>query len=256
MSPLLALAMALALAVPAGAETRSPPPAASAKPAAAAARPDLRADIARKLEVAVEDVRPSAIGGLYEVANGADVGYVTTDGKYYVDGDIYEFDSRRNVTEARREGARVALLAGIPDSQAIVFSPSNPKYTLTVFTDVDCGYCRKLHSQIGELNKQGIKVRYLLYPRGGPGSESWRKAEAVWCSANRAEALTRAKRGEDVKSAACATPVAKHFELGHQIGLEGTPAMVTARGQMIGGYLPADRLVEHLKALQLAGAGG
>jgi thiol:disulfide interchange protein DsbC len=93
-------------------------------------------------------------------------------------------------------------------------------------------------------------VRYLLYPRSGPGSESWKKAEAVWCSPDRGDALTRAKRGETVTAKPCATPVARQYELGKQIGLRGTPALVTSDGQMIAGYMPADQLVAHLEELQ------
>ncbi|MBP6514149.1 MAG: DsbC family protein [Steroidobacteraceae bacterium] len=222
--------------------------AAQAQPAAAK-KPDVRAEIARKLEVKPENVRPSAIPGLFEVADGTDIGYVSADGKYYLNGDVFDLDSRQNLTETRRESARAALIAAVPDSQAIVFSPANPKYTLTVFTDVDCGYCRKLHSEIAEINKRGIKVRYLLYPRPGPGSDSWRKAEAVWCSPNRSEALTRSKQGADVPFTPCATPIARHYKLGQEVGLRGTPALVTTKGQMIGGYMPADRLAEHVKEL-------
>lgn len=245
---LAALVLAVVFAGSAGAA--APQPAAPA-----AAGKDVRAEIAKKLDVRTDDVHPSAIPGLFEVANGTDIGYVTADGRYYFDGDIFEFDSRRNLTEARRQSERVAMLANVPDSQAIVFSPPNPKYTLTVFTDVDCQYCRKLHSEIAEINRQGIKIRYLLYPRAGPGSDSWRKAEAVWCSTNRADALTRAKRGEEIKSAACATPVANQYKLGHEVGLRGTPTMVTGRGQLIGGYMPPAELAEHLKELEADGTG-
>ena len=102
-------------------------------------------------------------------------------------------ETRDNLTEAQRTQARVALINAVPESQMVIFSPKNPQYTITVFTDVDCGYCRKLHSQIAEFNKLGVRVRYMFYPRTGPNTESWRKAEVVWCSANRNEALTRAK---------------------------------------------------------------
>jgi thiol:disulfide interchange protein DsbC len=202
----------------------------------------------------LEDLRLSPIPGIFEFAQGADVSYLTADGKYFIDGNIYDMDSRENLTEALRTHARVALLAAVPESQMIIFSPSNPRYTITVFTDVDCAYCRKLHSQIGELNNLGVRVRYVFFPRTGPGSESWHKAEAVWCSANRNEALTRAKAGGalDMSKTCGETPVAREYALGQSIGVQGTPAIFTANGNLIAGYLPPQELVQQIKDFQLA----
>ena len=130
----------------------------------------------------------------------------------------------------------------------VVFSPKNPKYTITVFTDIDCGYCRRLHSQIAEYNRLGIRVRYLFYPRTGPDTESWHKAEAVWCSANRNEALTRAKNGEEIKAPKCATDVvARDWDLGQKLHVEGTPAIVLSTGEMLPGYSPPAELAHYLK---------
>ena len=145
--------------------------------------------------------------------------------------------------------ARLALINAVPESQMVIFSPRNPQYTITVFTDLDCQYCRKLHSQIAEINKLGIRVRYMFYPRTGPNTDSWRKAEAVWCSADRNEALTRAKAGAAVDtSKTCGpTPVAREYALGQSIGVQGTPTIVTETGDSINGYLPPQELVKELK---------
>ena len=131
----------------------------------------------------------------------------------------------------------------------LVFGPKDPKYTVTVFTDVDCGYCRKLHSQIAEYNRLGIRVRYLFWPRSGPDTESWTKAEQVWCSANRGEALTRAKRGETLNAPTNCSglPVAREYELGKEIGIRGTPAIVLGSGEMLPGYLPPAQLLQQLR---------
>ena len=237
---LLVLLPAAALALAASA---APPP-----PPAPAAKGDARAEIARRLDVKVEDVQPSPIQGLYEVRSGADVGYVSTDGRFYVDGDIFDMQSKDNLTESRREKGRLELLARVADADAIVFSPKGTvRHSLTVFTDVDCAYCRRLHQEIDELNRLGIRVRYLMYPRSGPDTESWRKAESVWCSADRRDALTRAKRGEAVKSVKCATPVAAQFALGHELGIHGTPGIFTDRGEYLAGYLPAAQLAQYLE---------
>ena len=179
---------------------------------------------------------------------------MTADGKYYIDGNLYDMKSRVNLTEELRTHARVALINAVPESQMVIFSPANPKYTLTVFTDVDCQYCRRLHSQIAELNRLGIRVRYMFFPRSGPGTESWRKAEVVWCSANRNEALTRAKTGAplDMNKTCTPTPVAREYELGESLGVRGTPAMFSEYGDYINGYIPPQELVQQLKEMQMA----
>ncbi|MGE0581986.1 MAG: DsbC family protein [Steroidobacteraceae bacterium] len=217
--------------------------------AASAVQADTRADIAKKFPGATaDDVRPAPIPGLFELRRGGDIVYVTPDARYAVTGDLYDLGSNSNLSEARRRGLRQELLAAVPDSQTLVFSPQDPKYTISVFTDVDCAYCRKLHSQIAEYNRLGVRVRYLFFPRTGPDTESWHKAESVWCAADRKDALTRAKRGETVKSKPCgATPVAKQFQLGEDLGIQGTPAIVLANGELLPGYVPPAILVDHLK---------
>jgi len=202
----------------------------------------------------LEDLRPSPIPGLYEFVHGAEVSYLTADAKYFIDGNLYDLDTRENLTEDLRTHARIAMIAAVPESQMVIFSPPNPRYTVTVFTDVDCAYCRKLHSQIDELNKLGVRVRYVFFPRTGPNTESWRKAEAVWCSPNRNEALTRAKAGAtlDLTKTCGQTPVAREYALGEAIGVQGTPAIVAENGEIVGGYLPPQELVQKLKAVQLA----
>jgi thiol:disulfide interchange protein DsbC len=182
------------------------------------------------------------------------VSYLTADGKYFLDGNVYDMSTRENLTEAIRAHARLAMINAVPESQMVIFSPKNPQYTVTVFTDVDCQYCRKLHSEMAELNKLGVRVRYMFYPRTGPDTESWRKAEVVWCSADRNEALTRAKAGGqlDMNKTCEPTPVAREYALGQSIGVRGTPAMVTETGDLIEGYMPPHELVKTLKDTQLA----
>ncbi len=228
--------------------------AAGLRATAAADPPDPRAALLKLLPPGskLEDLQPSPIPGVYEFAEGADVNYLTADGKYFIDGNLYDMGTRRNLTEEHRNKARLALINAVPESQMLVFSPKNPQYTITVFTDVDCQYCRKLHSEMAELNRLGVRVRYMFYPRTGPNTESWRKAEAVWCSADRNEALTRAKVGAPVDtSKTCSpNPVAREYALGQSIGVQGTPAIVTEGGDYINGYLPPHDLVEELKQLQ------
>ncbi len=222
-----------------------------------ATKADPRAEIAHRLDVTVEAVRPSAIAGLYEVAHGGEVVYVSGDGHFVISGDLYDSDKGKNLTAVRRAEARMESMKSVSDEDAIVFSPKQTKYTLTVFTDVDCGFCRRLHADIGELNRLGIKIRYLFFPRSGPGTDSWHKAEAVWCASNRQDALTRAKLGADIPAAkaSCKTPVARTYALGQELGMRGTPGIFTDKGDYVAGYLPPAQLIEKLKQLE-AGATG
>jgi thiol:disulfide interchange protein DsbC len=228
-------------------------PQAAAEPRAAA---DPRAALVKLLPPGskIEDLRPSPIPGIYEFVQGVDVSYLTADGKYYLDGNLYDMSTRENLTEALRAHGRLMLINAVPESQMVIFSPKNPQYTITVFTDLDCQFCRKLHSDIAEINKLGVRVRYMFFPRTGPNTESWRKAEVVWCSANRNEALTRAKTGAqlDMNKTCGPTPVAREYALGQSIGVRGTPAIVTDSGAFIDGYMPPRELVQAIKQLQLA----
>ncbi len=187
--------------------------------------------------VKIDSVRPAPIAGFMEVDADGETLYISNDGKYAVSGNIIEVASKRNLTEAARAVVRKALFKDISASQMIVFAPSHPKYTVTVFTDVDCGYCRKLHSQIADYNKEGIAVDYLFFPRTGIGSESYNKAVSVWCAADRRQALTDAKNGQPVPKADCKNPVAMEYNLGLHAGVDGTPAIYAADGTQIGGYL-------------------
>ena len=235
------------------------PPPAAASAATPETPPDPRIALLKLLPAGskIDDMRPSPIAGVYEFSQGADVSYITTDGKYFLDGNVYDMHSRENLTEQVRTHARLTLINAVPESQMLIFSPPNPKYTITVFTDVDCQYCRKLHSEVGELNRLGIKVRYMFFPRTGPNTESWHKAEVVWCSPDRNDTFTRAKLGAalDLKKVCPVNPVAREYQLGQEIGVRGTPAIVTERGDYIAGYLPPADLLAQIKELQAPGTG-
>jgi thiol:disulfide interchange protein DsbC len=211
---------------------------------------DLRVDIARRLDVPVKAIRESVIPGVFEIANGGEVIYVSADGRYAIKGDIYDTDHGRNVTDRRRTEARQELLRKLADEDTVIFAPTKPRYTVTVFTDVECKFCRMFHNEIAEYNRLGVKVRYAFFPRPGPGSEAWRKAEAVWCSLNRQESLTGAIQGADPGSAKgpCRTPVARTYDLGKTLGMLGTPGIFTEKGEYISGYRPPAQLIDMLRA--------
>lgn len=191
-------------------------------------------------------VNPTPVPGLYEVILGARVLYVSADGRFVLRGDLVDIEKGENLTETRSGQLRVQAIAAVPESDMIVFAPPGPmqaKHTITVFTDIDCGYCRKLHAEIDNYLRAGIRVRYLAYPRSGLQGESYEKAVSVWCAEDRKAAITGAKRGQPVAKASCANPVAKEFELGNQVGVQGTPTIVLENGELVPGYVPAGRLV-------------
>jgi len=218
--------------------------------AGASAQEITKDELAKRLNgIAVDDITDAPIAGLYQVAVGANVAYVTKDGRYIVRGDIFDADTSANVTEETRARARVTMLGSVDPETMIVFKPASGevKHTVTIFTDIDCGYCRQFHREIDKVTALGIEVHYLFFPRTGPNTESWTKAEQVWCAANHNSALTRAKLGGEIPEVAeCATPVADHYELGQRIGVRGTPAIFSETGELIGGYLPPATLAKVL----------
>jgi len=207
-------------------------------------------ELAAKLNnVDPKDISDSPVPGIYQVAVGSNVAYVTNDGRYIIQGEIIDVDNGENITEGTRARARVGLLASVDPASMIVFSPpaDEVKHTITIFTDIDCGYCRQFHREIDKVNDLGIAVNYLFYPRTGRNTESWEKADKVWCAADHNTALTRAKLGGEVPDATCSnTPVEAHFTLGQRVGVRGTPAVFSETGELLGGYLPPATLLERL----------
>ena len=200
-----------------------------------------------------ENVNQSPMDGWYTIQKGSVVAYVSDDGRYLLQGDLIDLESSVNLSEQSRSDSRRVLMKSLDDEDAILFSPAEPKYSVTVFTDVDCTYCRKLHSQIDEYMSQGIAVRYVLYPRNGPASRAWTTSEDVLCSRDRNSALTAAKLDRAFQTSKCdASILTRHYTLGQDIGLSGTPAIVLEDGTLIGGYVTPAALVSRLK---VAGAG-
>ena len=192
-------------------------------------------------------VKLSAAPGLYQVERGQEYAYVTADGRYLIKGDMIDLETGAQITEEQRRTARLQLLAQFGRDDLIEFAPKSPRYAITVFTDVDCGFCRKLHSEMSSYYAQGIAVRYLFYPRTGPNTESFAKAEQVWCSEDRQDAMNRAKRGEALNiSTACPNPVLKQWQAGETLGVNATPMIVLPDGELVRGYVPAARLAQRI----------
>ena len=198
--------------------------------------------------IPIEGVSATPIPNIFalEIAGGT-VYYGTGDGRYLFAGDLYELgdDDLVNLAEAGRSELRRELISSVPKEEMVIFSPPGPvKAAINVFTDVDCGYCQKLHLEVPELNRMGVEVRYLAYPRAGIGSQSYDKIVSAWCADDPNTALTKLKARQSIPEATCRNPVAKQFELGREMGVAGTPAIILEDGSMLPGYLPAKELAK------------
>lgn len=196
----------------------------------------------------IDSIADSQVPNFYQVVLQGQVVYVSADGKYLMQGSVFDVENKTDLTEQTRAGIRRASLAAVGPEQRIIFPAKDPKYTLTVFTDIDCGYCRKMHSEMAEYNKRGISVEYLFFPRSGIGSDSYDKAVSVWCAADRNKAMTSAKTGADIDRKTCDNPVAHDYELGQKIAVTGTPAVFTESGVQLGGYLPPEQMLMRLES--------
>lgn len=230
---------------------KPPAPAAEIQPVTPGELEALRVTLAKTLPgVKVDAVRATPLPGVYEIQAGFNFGYVSRDGRYLIEGDLNDLVGDRRLTEERRRDVRVGLLQDLRDDQTIEFAPPGPavpKHTVTVFTDIDCGYCRMLHQHIKEYNDDGIAVRYVFFPRSGANTPSFAKAERVWCASDRRVALTQAKAtGQIEGDESCANPVADHLKLANSMGLRGTPAILLPDGELIPGYQPPAALLKLL----------
>lgn len=212
----------------------------------------LRAELQRLVpERQPDSIRPTPVPGLYEVAYDAQVFYFTRDGRYMLRGELMDLKDGVNLTQRAGNATRAEALTRLDGNQAIVFGPDNPRHSVTVFTDIDCPYCRRMHEHIEDYKRHGIEIRYLLFPRTGIDSPSYDTAVSVWCAEDAGSALTRAKQGRDVEKRRCENPVAEHFQLGQKIGVSGTPAFVLEDGEILTGYRPPDDLAELLEERDL-----
>lgn len=195
--------------------------------------------------IEADDVFASEIDGWYTIRKGAIIAYISGDGRYLLQGDLIDLQDSTNLSEKSRNDARAKMMSSVPKEELIVYTPETVRHTVSVFTDIDCTFCRRLHSQLDEYMAEGIEIRYFLYPRNGPSSESWVKAQNVWCADNRNEALTLAKLDKTFPMHECdSSIVSSHYAIGQDVGLRGTPAIVLEDGTLFSGYLPAKQLSE------------
>jgi len=198
-------------------------------------------------DLPIESIAESAMPGLYQVQlKGGRLLYASADGQFVMQGYLFQLKEGKavNLTELVERGSIAKLIEAIPLNEMVVFAPKEPKTHITVFTDTDCGYCQKLHSEMAELNRLGVEVRYVAFPRQGVGSHGYNGLVSVWCAKDRQAAMNQAKTRQELPAGNCENPVAKQYQLGQAIGVTGTPAIVLANGQLIPGYQPAPQLAK------------
>ncbi len=210
------------------------------------------------LRVAMQALAPGAktisigetpIEGLLEIQIDSEIVYTDASGEILVQGRMFDIKTRTDLTERSKSRLRQPEIKQIDRAEQIVFEPAETEHELIVFTDIDCGYCRRLHSQVKEYNEQGIAIRYMMFPRGGLASHSYEKAVSVWCAVDQRAALTAAKLGTEPEPQQCDNPVKSHYELGNRLGVTGTPALLTTDGQLIPGYVPPADLRKRLDSM-------
>jgi thiol:disulfide interchange protein DsbC len=201
-------------------------------------------------ELKPEDITRTPINGLMQIISGVNVLYISADGRYLMQGDLIDIPGKTDLTEQVVEGLRVDYLSQVSTDQMIIFSPELPRHTITVFTDIDCFYCQKLHKEIDSYMKQGIAIRYMFFPRAGLGSPAYQKGINVWCADDRNEAMTKAKQGISLPNKQCENPIAAQFMMGQKLGVTGTPVIFTETGMKVPGYVPAAELSKMLNGLE------
>ena len=255
---LLGLLLSGTFSLSACAQTNAPAKPAAAKPAAATTKADATAPGDERVRAAIRKLNdklridylgPAPIPGFREAVVGGQTVYVSDDGKYLLQGSLFDMEAKQDLSQRNLSRVRRDLLKTIPVSERIVFAPPNPKYTVSVFTDVECGFCRKLHSEMAEYNKQGIAVQYLAFPRMGLGSPDFQKMVNVWCASDRKQALTDAKNDRPVPTRNCKNPVTMEYDIGQRAGLVGTPMIISAEGIAMPGYMPPAALRAELDKL-------
>ena len=215
----------------------------------------IKAEIFNILGLQVETARPSEVPGLAEVVTNQGLFYTSFDGKYLIQGKVYGLGKNvRNITEESLAKVRVEGINNFKDDM-IVFPAKDEKHVVTVFTDITCGYCRKLHEQMDDYNDKGITVRYLAYPRAGVKdrmgnfTQGYKDLLSIWCNEDPNTAMTKAKAGSNVAQRICDKPIEEEFNFGRQVGVSGTPAIITDSGFMMPGYRKPDELLQILESM-------
>jgi thiol:disulfide interchange protein DsbC len=195
--------------------------------------------------VKLSKVSATPVDGLYEVVVGSQVVYMSADGRYMIEGDLYDLKTRANLSEDTKSAIRLAVIDGLGEENMLIYKPEKVKNTITVVTDIDCPYCRRLHQEMPEYLKNGVEVRYIFMPL--KGSSDMRKTVSVWCADDQKEALDIVKGGGDIEEKSCDNPINDNLKVARELGVRGTPAIIMEDGQLLPGYVPVEKLVAELR---------
>lgn len=207
----------------------------------------IRAELVKMIPVVEEaEISATDVKGVYRMLIQGNYAYAYVDGDFALIGDLFNTKDKVNLGEVAASQRMADIIDAVPTSKMIIYGPENPKRYITVFTDIDCGYCQKLHKEIPQLTEAGIQVRYLAYPRSGVPSASYDKYVSVWCNDDQQTALTSAKAGNTPVAAVCDNPVEETFNLGREVGVRGTPTMIFDDGTVVPGYVQYEQLIQRL----------
>src|SRR5690625_184201 len=207
-------------------------------------------------EIETLNIAETPLPGVMEVQVNGEIIYMSEDGRYLMQGRLVDMNTQTDLTDAAKSVLRREAVSQLDDDEMVIFGNGSADYELMVFTDVDCGYCRRLHQQIEEYTEAGIRVKYMAFPRAGVGSETYDKMVSIWCADDPQRAMTIAKSGQQPAPARCDNPVEEQYRLGKQLGVTGTPSLITPNGEMIPGYVPPQQLRERLDRLAQARSSG
>lgn len=195
--------------------------------------------------VKVSRITETPIEGMYEVIVGTQVVYMSVDARYMIEGDLFDLNTKRNMSEEAKSVIRLAAIEKLGADKMLVYKPEKVKNTVTVVTDIDCPYCRRLHSEIPDYIKNDIQVRYIFMPL--KGAADMKKTVSVWCAEDQQRALDTAKSGGKVEEKTCDNPIKEHLALARELGVRGTPAILLEDGRLLPGYVPIDKLVVEIR---------
>lgn len=214
---------------------------------------ELKKSLATRLpQYEVSQIDPTPIEGLYQVIIGGQVIYMTKDARYMLDGNLIDLSTKKNYSEDAMSEIRLTQIDQLGEDNMVIYTPETVKHTITVVTDIDCPYCRRLHSEMDQYLENGVKVRYIFMPL--KGQEDYKTTVTVWCSKDQNEALDKAKGGSQLKAKDCDNPIEEHLKVARNLGIRGTPAIILQDGSMLPGYVPVKKLVTELNKLNLSTA--
>lgn len=214
---------------------------------------ELKASLAKRLpQYEVSHVDKTPVEGIYQVIIGGQVLYMTKDAQYMLDDNLIDLSTRKNYTEDAMSGIRLSEIDQLGEEKMVVYTPETIKHTITVVTDIDCPYCRRLHSEMDQYMASGVQVRYIFMPL--KGQSDYRTTVSVWCAKDKNEALDKAKGGTQLKVKDCDNPIDEHLKVAKSLGVRGTPAIILQDGSMLPGYVPANKLITELANLNLSTA--